>query len=333
MSQTSNLPESGAPAMTARDGAARGAGAASTQGVSIVLGEYAAARKLADGPRGPRYLAVHSQRHTSHLLHTPMPATTTRGAAVDVRAYSAAMARLQTLDQPHVLKVQAFGWETEGQGASGDGGVHHGPWAVTDYTGDADGVVTLAQLVRIKGGSLSLEESKRAMEQLLDASRCAHPMGLAHGPLTMEQVQVDRAGRLVIEFYALDYAMDCAACGVSSASPYGGGGLPGVTAGASSGVMLPDRAAMERAEVASIVRIGYQLVTGLLPIEPIIAVQEVIEDIDESWQGFFETGMGPIGFTSAAHAYSAARACRLSGDRFFGLGPVRMAIRTLLGGR
>lgn len=299
----------------------------------LVLGEYAAARKLADGPRGPRYLAVHSHRHTSHLLHTSMPATTTRGASVDVRAYSSAMARLQTLDQPHVLKVQAFGWETEGEGSSSDGGVHRGPWAVTDYTGDADGVVTLAQLLRIKGGSLSLEESKRAMEQLLDASRCAHPMGLAHGPLTMEQVQVDRAGRLVIEFYALDYAMECAACGVSSVSPYGGDGSTGASGGVSSAVMLPDRAALERAEVASIVRIGYQLVTGLLPIEPIIPVQEVIEDIDESWQGFFETGLGPIGFTSAAHAYSAARACRLSGDRFFGLGPVRMAIRTLLGGR
>lgn len=254
------------------------------------LGDYSVTRELAAGPMGTRSLALNKQAHTSHLLHR---VRTTAG--MNPRTFAAAMERLQVLSDPHLLVVQAYGWDTES-----------GPWVVTDYTGDADGVVTLAQLLRLKGGWLSIDETRRAIGQLLDAPCLAHRLGLAHGVLSMEQVHVDRAGRLVIEFYGLATLL--------AREPV-------------------DRLATERAEVASILKIGYQLLTGLLPVHPVIPVEHVWDDIDETWRGLFETGLGPTGFTSAAHAYSAARACRVSGDMHWGLGPARMALRTLLGTR
>lgn len=262
------------------------------------LGDYSTTRELKPGMWGGRALALNGTTNTSHLLHTlKLPPSTTS----DPRHFSAAMAKLQSLDNPHVLRVQAYGWEVGDDPATNSTGQ---PWAVTDFTGDADGVVTLAALLELKGGMLSLEEGRRALEQLLDAPRYAHPLGFAHGTLTMDQIHIDRAGRLLVEFYGMQTAL--------SRAPI-------------------DRQAIEREEVVSIVKLGYQLITGLQPLDPIIPVQEIIRDIDESWQAFFETGLGPIGFTSAAHAYSAAHGCRVAGDMFFGLGPVRQAVRTLMG--
>jgi hypothetical protein len=261
------------------------------------IGPYAVTRALVPGPHGARALALHDELHTSHTLHLLHKAP-----GLAPRAFAGAMARLQQLEHKHILRPQAFGWEPD-----------VGPWAVTDYTGDADGIVTLDQLIRVKGGWLSPEETRRALEQLLDAARSAHAHALPCGTIDAPQVQVNRAGQLQVEFYALRFALS--------------------TLDMSGADRADAQQEAQRQEVRAIVRLGYQLITGLLPIAPIIPVEDVIERIDVSWRDFFETGLGPTGFTSAAHAYSAASACRLGADSSWAMGPVRSVWRGVTGTR
>gem|GEM_PF-639748 len=292
--------------------------------------DFTITRPLRPGPMGQRWLALHKQRNTSHTLHRPnldpahlapahlAPAHLT--PAHQPTTYHRALARLQALTHPHILAVQAFGVDADG------------PWAATDYTGDADGIVTLDSLLTAKGASLSLEEARRTLEQLLDAARAAHRAGLAHATLTMDQVHVERNGALRIEFYALRRLLAAAAFAphqldtpIETTAPthstaYLAAHSP---ASASATTAAAALAADQREEVRSALRIAYQLVTGLAPIEPLIPVEEMVEHIDESWPALFETGLGPTGFTSAAHAWSAAHACRIGRERPWAIGPAR----------
>jgi hypothetical protein len=210
------------------------------------------------------------------------------------------MTRLAALRHPHILAAQWAGLDDQG------------PWAITDFTGDADGIVTLEALLAAKGARLSLEESRRAIEQLLDAARAGHAAGLAHPALNMSEVHVDRNGSLRVELYALGRLL-------TLSDP-----------AARPGVVRPDPTLLDdqRAEVRAALRIGYQLVTGLLPVEPLVPVEEMVEHIDGSWRDLFETGLGPTGFTSAAHAWSATHNCRIGRDRRLGsfLGPLRAIV-------
>lgn len=279
-------------------------GSSASQGRSHSPADFALTRELPAGLLGPRWVALHKAQNTSHLLHRPAVGGA-QGADAG-KVFERAMMRLAPLTHPHVLSAQCFGVDDQG------------PWAVTDYTGDADGVVTLEGLLAAKGAHLSLEESRRAIEQLLDAARAGHAAGFAHPSLTMRQVHVDRNGSLRIELYGLDRAL-----GQALIEPPGPEARPGFVSTAPS--LIDD----QRAEVRAALRIGYQLVTGLSPIEPLIPVEDMVEHIDETWRALFETGLGPTGFTTAAHAWSAAHSCRVGRDRRWAALPVR----SLLGGR
>lgn len=260
------------------------------------IGPYRVTRVLEPSRHGVRALTLHTAHNTSHLLHEPRLT-----ARKDRHSFAAAMNKLAALDHPHLLRAEAYGWPPPLPSITGEAtGEFGGPWVMTDYTGDTDGIVTLDRLLRAKGGWLTLEESRRAMEQLLGACAYAHDLGLSHGTMMMDEVHVDRRGSLLVEFYGLRQALK----------------------------PMP-REAAEQEEVRSVVRIGYQLVTGLLPKSPLIPVEHVIEDIDRSWRAFFETGLGHTGFTSSAHALSAAKSCRIAGDG--AIGSVRSLVRTVIG--
>lgn len=204
-----------------------------------------------------------------------------------------ALERVSELDHPHILRVEAFSLDTRGL-----------PWAVTPFTGDRDGIQSLDRLLRLKGGYLGLSEARRAIEQLLAATTHAHEWGHRHGELSMAEVHVDRRGSLAIELYGLTYLLSMEGRSAEQA---------------------------ERDEVRSIVEIGYQLLTGLRVEEPLIPAGRVIENLDPMWDGFFDMGLGPIGFKSAAHALSAIRECRVSGDVVrWNTGRVRSTIGKML---
>lgn len=260
---------------------------------------YSFTRDLDTTPYGSRHLVLRGDQ-TSHLLHRLNRVFAEPGKPGAKERFARAMEAMQRADHPHILAIDEFGWDERGPGAGGagtaeDGGM--GPFVITDYSGDADGVVTLDRLVTLKGGWLTLEESKRALEQLMGACAAGHGAGLMHGPLSMHQVHVDRRGSLLIELYGLHQRLN-----------------PTRTAGAD--------------EVRSVAAMGYQLVTGLLPVRPIIPVEHMVEHIDPTWRDFFQTGLGSPGFSSAAHALAAVRGLRIAGGG--GIGGVGSSLRELL---
>jgi hypothetical protein len=202
-----------------------------------------------------------------------------------------ALERASELQHPHILPIEAFSTDNRGL-----------PWCVTPFTGDHTGILALDRLLRLKGGFLATGEAKRAIDQLLEASVFAHERGHRHGPLTMSEVHVDRRGSLSVELYGLAHLL----CDEPAPEP-------------------------ERLEVNAISRIGYQLLTGLRVELPIIRPSRVIENLDPSWDGWFENALGEQGFASAAHAHSALQDLRVSGDAIeHSTGRVRSTIKSLI---
>lgn len=82
---------------------------------------------------------------------------------------------------------------------------------IMPYTGDADGLVTLAELLSRRGGQLGLREAVLAGEQLLSLSAWAHNAGIVHGRIGADEVIVDRSGKLGVELYGLRHGFASAA--------------------------------------------------------------------------------------------------------------------------
>lgn len=255
------------------------------------LGRYILMKELSPGVLGDRWLAVHELDTTSHIVHW---IRSPHGEdRPRQRRVIQALERASELEHPHILRIEAFALDTRGL-----------PWAVTPFTGDRDGVQSLDRLLRLKGGYLGLSESKQAIEQMLSAAAYAHEWEHRHGELSMAEVHVDRRGSLAVELYGLSHLL--------------------------ASEQRPSEDA-ERDEVRAIVRIAYQLLTGLRVDDPLIPASRVLENLDPMWDGFFEMGLGEIGFKSSAHALSAIRECRVSGDVVrWNAGRVRSTIGKLL---
>ncbi|MDP1660633.1 MAG: hypothetical protein Q8L55_01850 [Phycisphaerales bacterium] len=252
---------------------------------------YTLTRALDETVYGSRHLVLSSEHHTSHLLHRLDRVFPAKPGARE--RFERVMVLLQRADHPHILRVEEFGWDAE-----------LGPFTISDYTGDADGIVTLDRLLTLKGGSLTLEETKRVLEQLMGACAAAHTAGAGgtgvyHGALTMSQVHVDRRGSLLIELYGLNQEL------------------------------VPTRTAAGD-EVRSIAAIGYQLATALLPLRPLIPVEHMIDPVDQTWRDYFLTGLaeGGAGFSTAAHALAAVQGLRIAGAG--GIGEMRSSLRDLI---
>lgn len=295
--------EAGSPAeFLRRDDAQLTAGRAITEGASFGglqagqrVGPYLLTRNLQDGQRTRRWLCLHAERQTSHLLHIFDPAMLGpasegwRRLTTNRSTFERQMGLMVHRRIAHALAVEDFGWHPLGGG-----------YAITDYTGDTDGVVTLATLLGLKDGRMTLEEARRSCEQIFEASQQAHDMGIAHGVVTMDQVHVDRRGSLWVEFYGLHQALEPADNAMSG-------------------------------ELRSIVQMCYRLATGLLPIEPVIPVEDLIRPIERTWCDFFETGLGLPGYTSAAHALSAVRSTMPGNQAQRAIGGVKRFVRKVLG--
>ena len=91
--------------------------------------------------------------------------------------------------------------------------------------------------------------------------------------------------------------------------------------------LAPTKTARED-EVRSIAEVGYQLVTGLLPVKPVIPVEHMIEHIDQTWRDYFQTGLGSPGYSTAAHALAAVQGLRIAGGG--GIGGMGNSLRELV---
>jgi serine/threonine protein kinase len=250
------------------------------------IGPFKLVRQLESGGPGDRWLAFNECDQTAHVAYRfRLPPDKS-----EQRKFLASIEALSPLSHPHILSIEQLSLDTGGKA-----------WVVTPYTGSHDGLVTLATLVRDKGGRLEPLESERALMQLLEAVEYAHSQGHQHGPLSAEEIMVDRRGSLAIELYGLRRRL----------------------AGASG------RPASEvvRDEVRSIVELGYWLLTGLPAEEPRIEAARLIPKLDRRWDDWFSDGLDPFaGFNTAGEALAALPGLRRELEGRDRISPVRTVL-------
>ncbi len=80
-----------------------------------------------------------------------------------------------------------------------------GPWLVASFPGDYEGLRLLRSLVGSRPERrLGPLEAAWLAEHLLGAISHAHDRGVAHGPLALDDVVLDRRGGAMIELYGVD---------------------------------------------------------------------------------------------------------------------------------
>ncbi len=188
-----------------------------------------------------------------------------------------AFVEMSTLDHPHLLKIKSVSYDDRGQLC-----------IITPYTGNHDGLVLLDDLLEIRDGKLSVAETARAIEHLLDAIASAHKQHIFNGPINPADILVDRYGALQIQFY----------------------GLSSLTQGQSSNANdhphRSDHASKVADEIRSIVNLGYTMLTGLKTRSGRIAPSRVIKKLDRNWDTWFEIGLDPVdGFDTLTQAINA----------------------------
>lgn len=237
------------------------------------VGRFLLMRALEPSPLGERYLALHADDQSSHVAHR-FPQCHDRE---QMRRFVQTVRVAGSLRQEHVLPIE---YHT----IDGDGF----PWLITPFTGDVDGVRTLAKLLREKQGQMHPFEAERALIHILEAIALAHStepardgrearLPLVNGPISMDEVLVDRHGRLLIELYGLSRL------------------LRGEPAAADAETI--------RDEVRSVAEIGYQLITGLRAEAPMIPAGRLVKRLDPRWDRWLARGLDEVaGFDSAQEA-------------------------------
>lgn len=250
------------------------------------FGPYRLVRPLRPSPIADRWLALHEKEQTSHVVHE----LCYRHDKSAQRRFLSAVENLAELDHPHLLPIERFSL-----GAGGHA------YAITPYTGNPDGLVTLETLLKDKGGQMAPAEVDEALTQILEACQYAHERGHVHGPHVLEQILVDRKGSVWLEMYALPRRLQ---------------GL------------APGNAELIRDEIRSIAEIGYQLMTGLAADEPRISAGRLVKKLDRRWDEWLDEGLEPSGgFATAEQALSALPSNRKEADLQANAGPVRIVIR------
>lgn len=253
------------------------------------FGPYQLVRSLGPSMLADRYLALHVRSKGSFVVHRFRSACTDRAQQ---RRLTAALERMSHIRHPHLLGVENFSFAPGGR-----------PLVVTPYTGNQDGLITLADLLDLKGGQMGAFEAERAILQLLDAVSCSHSNGMPHGELGLDEVLVDRRGSVFIELAGLRLA------------------ISGRT-GQSSELL--------RDETRSIAQIGYRLITGLPADEPFIPPTSVVRRLDRRWDEWFETALEPSGgFETPSDAIDALPGNRREQARDTQPGPVRVVLQRL----
>lgn len=239
------------------------------------LGPYLLTRELEPGLFGERRLALHADDQSSHVAYR-FPGCEGREA---MGRFVRAVQTAEGLRHEHVLAIEYHTFDADGH-----------PWVVTPFTGDVDGVRTLGKLLREKQGQMQPFEAERALIHILEAAAFAHRtdpardgrearLPLVHGPLSLDEILVDRYGRLVVEMYGMSRL------------------LAGQAAGGDPETI--------RDELRSIAEIGYQLLTGLRAEVPMIPAGRLVKRLDSRWDRWLSRGLDAVGgFESAEEALS-----------------------------
>ncbi len=213
------------------------------------------------------------------------------GDRVERRRFTTAFEQLATVDHPHLLRVEHFSFGSKGR-----------PLVVTPYTGSHDGLLTLRQLLDQKRGRLSEFEAERLIEHLLDASGYGLEHGLSHGAMQADDILIDRSGCLFVEHYGLRRAL--------------AGDTPATTVDAD--------------EIDSIVRLGYECLTGVTTATPLVKPSRLARLSDRAWDAFFGSCLGVAGVQTPAEVLEKLPSqAKVTNEEAEPLGAVRVALRKL----
>ncbi len=213
------------------------------------------------------------------------------GDRVERRRFTTAFEQIAAIDHPHLLRVEHFSFGSKGR-----------PLVVTPYTGSHDGLLTLGQLLDQKRGRLSEFEAERLIEHLLDATACAFERGLSHGAIESDDILIDRSGCVFIEHY----------------------GLRRTLAGEQRATEI------DADEIDSIVRLGYECLTGVRPGTPAMKPSRLVRLSDRGWDPFFGSCLGVEGVQTPAEVIERLPSqARVAGEEGESLGAVRVALRRL----
>lgn len=227
------------------------------------IGPYRLLRPLEGSRHGERWVGLHERDQTTWVVHL-LPTCHDRA---EERRFLRAMERVASLKHAHVLPIEHYSILPGGR-----------PWAVTAYLGSQVGLVTLESLRIEKGGMMAGVEVERVMCHLLLASAGAHEVGVHHGPISTDEVLVDRSGSVSVEMYGVGRTLD------------------GLVEGNSE---------IARDEIRSIVELGYFLLTGLPAEEPRIPAGRLVRRMNGALDAWIEEGLSAVGgFESASEALS-----------------------------
>lgn len=241
--------------------------------VRQAVGPYLLTRPLEPAAKGDRFLALHESDQSSHLaLRLPVA-----GDRDGLKRFVDAVRVCESLRHEHLLAIEYHTIDADGF-----------PWIVTPFPGDVDGVRSLGKLLREKQGQMHPGEAERAVQHALEAIDFAHRLEPArdgrearlpvvNGVWTMDEVLVDRHGRVLLELYGLSRAL--------------------------RGEPVQADAETVRDEVRSIVDIAYQLITGLRAESPMIPAGRLVKRLDPRWDRWLSRGLdASSGFDTAAEA-------------------------------
>lgn len=225
------------------------------------FGPYKLIRSLAPVDGWERSIALHERDDTDHLVY--------RHPAVDGserRRLLAAIEPVAGVRHPHLLEISAYSLDEQDRLC-----------LVTPYTGNQEGLLTLADLVRRKSGRLEVPEAARCVQHLLEGVAAARAAGLSGGPVEADRVQVDRRGSLRIELYGLPPA-DRRVRGVCTAAD----------------------------EVRAIAALAVWLLTGLQQDVAPTRISRIAGRQARNWEPWLEAALDPLGgFESPAEALDA----------------------------
>lgn len=226
------------------------------------FGPYRLIRPLEPVTGWERFIALHERDDTDHVvyrhpaLHEPS----------ERRRLLAMVEPLAAVRHAHLLQVASYSFDEQDRLC-----------LVTPYTGNQEGLVTLADLVQRRSGRLDVTETARCVEHLLEAVVAARAAGLNGGPVEPERILVDRRGSVHIELYGLPGADRV---------------FRGVCTGAD--------------EVRAIGAMAVWLLTGLRQDVAPVAVARIAGRGAKAWEPWLEAATDPInGFEAPAEALSA----------------------------
>jgi hypothetical protein len=238
------------------------------------FGPYRLVRPLEPFAGWERFIALHERDDTDHLIYRH-PAL---HEAADRRRLMAAIGPLAALRHPHLTELTAYSFDEQDRMC-----------LVSPYTGNQEGLVTLADLVARKNGRMEVAEVALCVEHLLDAVATARRAGLSDGPIEADRVQIDRRGSVRIELYGLPRA-DRRAAGVCAASD----------------------------EVRAIAELCVWLLTGIRQDIAPTGISRLAGRAARAWEPWLETALDPVrGFESPDEALESLPTRSGRGDELF----------------